>query len=104
MNGSPPQAAARALRSTAVAWPAVSGWPGPCPAAAAPGQFPASRAVQVARMPRGIGASSGVNETVTRGAPAASLSSRPAASPAAVIASPSACSISGVCRCVPPTW
>ena len=46
-----------------------------------------TRAVQVARMPRGIGASVGVNETVT-GRPADRLRF---------------CSISGVCRWVPPT-
>ena len=39
-------------------------------------------------MPRGMGASSGVNDTVGR----------------VPVASPSACSISGVCRCTPPTW
>jgi len=43
--------------------------------------------VVVARMPRGIGARTGVNDTVT-------------CSPAAPV---SACSISGVCWWVPPT-
>ena len=48
---------------------------------------PAALAVQVATMPRGIGASSGVNDSVT---------SVPATAD-------SACSISGVCWCTPPT-
>ncbi len=40
-------------------------------------------------MPRGIGASIGVNDTRAGRPPAASAS---------------ACSISGVCRCAPPAW
>ena len=44
----------------------------------------------MARIPRGIGARTGVKLAVTPGPAAA--------------ASPSACSISGVCRCVPPAW
>ena len=50
-------------------------------------------------MPRGIGASIGVKETAgwTMSAIAWPLGLPPAASA-------SACSISGVCRCVPPTW
>ena len=46
-----------------------------------------SRAVAVARMPRAIGTSVGVNEMVTSAAPAERRF----------------CPISGMCRCVPPT-
>ena len=46
----------------------------------------ASRAVEVARMPRGIGASTGVNDRVT----------------AERLTVLRACSISGVCWCAPP--
>ena len=68
-NGSSAYAACSASCSTSVVTPSTS------------------RAVVVARMPRGIGASIGVNDTVT-GSPAADVS---------------ACSISGVCWWVPPT-
>ena len=56
------------------------------PAAARRWRPHASRAVLVARMPRGIGASTGVNDSVT-------------STPAAAV---SDCSISGVCWCTPP--